>query len=375
MTAAAIKKLSRPPGASPSLVAIALALSVLARLPLAAGSALPNVLLIVTDDAGYHDFSMQGNTNFPTPHIDGLAASGVRFTSGYVCGAVCSPTRASIMTGRYPQRFGHESNPPSPSPRGLPTNEVTLASLLQSAGYATGCVGKWHLGEQAQFYPTARGFDSFYGFLGAARSYFPIASPKSYEVISSNGVTLAETGYTTDRFGQAATDFIQRHAAEPWFLYLCFNAVHSPLDADPARINRLTNYTYESTNRLKQAAVTLALDDNVGMVLDTLAALNLSSNTLVFFVNDNGGDPDWPSDNSPLRDAKTSLYEGGRAGPLPVKLAGTCFRRAGPHQPGHHPGPAPNCSGGCRGAGGDQSAGGRSQSPAPGHRPNQRLVP
>jgi arylsulfatase A-like enzyme len=272
---------------------------------------LPNILLIVSDDAGYHDFSMQGNTNFPTPRIDALAAGGARFTSGYVCGAVCSPTRASVMTGRYPQRFGHESNPPAPSTRGLPTNEVTFASLLKNAGYVTGCVGKWHLGELAQFYPTARGFDSFLGFLGPARSYFPIAGPASYEVISSNGVTLAEAGYTTDRFGQAATNFIQRHASEPWFLYLCFNAVHSPLDPDAARINRLTNYTYSSPDRLKQAAVTLALDDNVGLVLDTLDAVNLSSNTLVMFINDNGGDPDWPSDNSPLRDAKTSLYEGG----------------------------------------------------------------
>ncbi len=322
MPASANKEPSRQPGAARAWVAIALALSVLAPRPLVAGSALPNILLIVSDDAGYHDFSMQGSTNFPTPRIDALAASGVRFTSGYVCGAVCSPTRASIMTGRYQQRFGNESNPPSPSTRGLPTNEVTFASLLQSAGYVTGCVGKWHLGELAQFQPTARGFDSFYGFLGAARSYFPIASPRSYEVISSNGVTLAESGYTTDRFGQAATNFIQKHAAEPWFLYLCFNAVHSPLDADPARINRLTNYSYASTNRLKQAAVTLALDDNVGLVLDKLEALNLSSNTLVFFVNDNGGDPDWPSDNSPLRDAKTSLYEGGVRVPYLLRWPG-----------------------------------------------------
>ena len=360
MKAPSNNEISRQPGAALAFFAIALELSVLAPMPLDArngfaafqlGSVpanrdvspahnpknssislrdtqqeqtntLPNVLLIVSDDAGYHDFGMQGNTNFPTPRIDALAAGGARFTSGYVCGAVCSPTRASIMTGRYQQRFGHESNPPAPSPRGLPTNEVTFARLLKSAGYVTGCIGKWHLGELAQFYPTARGFDSFYGFLGPARSYFPLASPKSYEVISSNGVTLAETGYTTDRFGQAATNFIKRHAAAPWFLYLCFNAVHSPLDADPARINRLTNYTYSSPDRLKQAAVTLALDDNVGLVLDTLEALNLSSNTLVMFINDNGGDPDWPSDNFPLRDAKTSLYEGGVRVPYLIRWPG-----------------------------------------------------
>ena len=289
--------------------------------PMTVVATLPNILLIVADDAGYHDFSFQGNTNFPTPRIDGLAASGVRFTSGYVSAAVCSPTRAGFITGRYQERFGHESNPPAGTTRGLPTNEVTFASLLKSAGYATGCVGKWNLGEPAQFYPTVRGFDSFLGFLGPARSYFPITGPASYEVITSNGVTLAESGYTTDRFGQAATNFIQRHAGEPWFLYLCFNAVHSPLDAD-ARTNRLTSYTYSSPDRLKQAAITLALDDNVGLVLDKLDALNLTTNTLVFFVNDNGGDPDWPSDNSPLRDAKVSLYEGGIRVPWVMRWAG-----------------------------------------------------
>jgi len=279
--------------------------------PLSVAAAPPNILVILADDMGYHDASLHGNTNFPTPHIDALAAGGVRFTSGYVSAPICSPTRAGIMTGRYQQRFGHESNPPTATTRGLSTNEVTFASIMKNAGYATGCVGKWHLGSASEFYATVRGFDSFFGFLGAGRSYFPIAIPTSLEVISSNGVTQPETGYTTDRFGQAATNFIAQHANEPWFLYLPFNAVHSPLDPDPARVARLASYTYSSTDRKSQAAVTLALDDNVGLVLDTLDALNLATNTLVFFINDNGGDPDWPSDNSPLRDAKTTTYEGG----------------------------------------------------------------
>jgi len=215
------------------------------------------------------------------------------------------------MTGRYQQRFGNESNPTPPSNRGLPTNEVTVAQLLRNAGYFTGCVGKWHLGELAHFHPNSRGFDHFYGFLGGGRSYVPVVNPPTYTVVESNGVQTAETGYTTDRFGQEAANFIQTHATEPWFLYLTFNAVHTPMDADPGRLNRLTNYTYTTTNRLKQAAMTLALDDNVGLVLDTLQALNLSSNTLVLFVNDNGGSSANPTDNTPLRDFKGSLYEGG----------------------------------------------------------------
>jgi len=294
---------------SAALALVAFTLGVLA--PLIVTATPPNILLIVADDMGYHDLSLHGNTNFPTPRIDALAAGGVRFTSGYVSAPICSPTRAGFMTGRYQQRFGHESNPPTATTRGLSTSEVTFATLMKNAGYATGAVGKWHLGSDPEFYATARGFDSFFGFLGAGRSYFPIASPTSLEVISSNGVTQPETGYTTDRFGQAATNFIGRHASEPWFLYLPFNAVHSPLDPDTARVARLASYSYSSPDRKSQAAVTLALDDNVGLVLDTLDALNLATNTLVFFINDNGGDPDWPSDNSPLRDAKTSIYEGG----------------------------------------------------------------
>ncbi len=302
-----------------AFIAVALAFGGFGALPLPAAQ--PNILVIVADDAGFHDFSMQGNTNFPTPRIDALAAGGVRFTSGYVSAPICSPTRAGIMSGRYQERFGHESNMPAATTRGLSTNEVTFASLLKSAGYVTGAIGKWHLGSSPQFYATVRGFDSFFGFLGAGRSYFPIASPTALEVISSNGVTQAETSYTTDRFGQAATNFIGRHAGEPWFLYLTFNAVHSPLDAD-ARTNRLSGYTYTSPDRKKQAAVTLALDDNVGLVLDKLDALNLTTNTLVFFINDNGGDPDWPSDNSPLRDAKTSAYEGGIRVPYLIRWPG-----------------------------------------------------
>ena len=235
-----------PPGVRCRL--LALLWLVAAPVAFAQAPSSPNILLIVADDVGYHDLGMQGSTNFPTPRIDALAAGGVRFTSGYACGAVCSPTRASIMTGRYQQRFGHESNPPAPSPRGLPTNEVTFASALKSAGLRHRLCWQMASGRAGAVLPygSLRGFDSFVGFLGPARRYWPIASPASFEVISSNGVALAETGYTTDRFGQAATNFIHTHADQPWFLYLCFNAVHSPLDADPARINRLTNYTYSS---------------------------------------------------------------------------------------------------------------------------------
>jgi len=171
----------------------------------------PNILFIVADDLGYADVGFQGCRDIPTPNVDALAASGVRFTNGYVSGPYCSPTRAGLMTGRYQERFGHEFNPAGGG--GLPLSETTIANRLKTAGYVTGLVGKWHLGSLPQFHPQKRGFDEFFGFLGGSHDYFRSAG------ILRGEEQVQELDYTTDAFGREAVAFIDRHKTETWFLY------------------------------------------------------------------------------------------------------------------------------------------------------------
>ncbi len=188
------------------------------------GAVPPNLLLIVGDDMGYADVGFHSCPDIPTPNLDALAASGVRFTSGYVSGPYCSPTRAGLLTGRYQTRFGHEFNP-SGGGNGLPLTEKTIADRLQAAGYATGLVGKWHLGADSAMHPLQRGFTEFFGFLGGAHDYFKSAG------IQRGTTPVEELDYTTDAFGREAVAFIERHKDRPWFLYLAFNAVHTPMQA------------------------------------------------------------------------------------------------------------------------------------------------
>ena len=175
-------------------------------------AAKPNIVIILADDMGYADAGFQGCRDIPTPYIDSLAAAGVRCTSGYVSGPYCSPTRAGLMTGRYQQRFGHEFNPGAGTREadfGLPLSESTLADRLKAAGYATGLVGKWHLGAAAKFHPQKRGFDEFFGFLGGAHSYFPGGDAP----ICAATKRLNEKEYLTDALGREAVAFIDRHTA------------------------------------------------------------------------------------------------------------------------------------------------------------------
>jgi arylsulfatase A-like enzyme len=192
----------------------------------------PNVVVIVGDDMGYADVGFHGCKDIPTPHLDALAKAGVRFTSGYVSGPYCSPTRAGLLTGRYQQRFGHEFNPGGGGKQGLPPSEKTMADRFKAAGYATGLVGKWHLGAAPEFHPQKRGFGEFYGFLGGAHSYFPARD--MLKTIFRGTEPVAEEAYLTDALGREAVGFIDRHRAGPFFLYLCFNAVHTPMHADDA---------------------------------------------------------------------------------------------------------------------------------------------
>lgn len=289
----------------------------------------PNIILILTDDAGYADFGFQGSDVMKTPHIDKLASSSMKFDQAYVTAAVCGPSRAGLLTGRYQQRFGfEENNVPgymslssklTGSEMGLPLNQKTLADWLKGMGYKTGLVGKWHLGSADKYHPHKRGFDEFIGFRGGARSYYA-HDESHFENRPEDrwergfGQFKEPTKYLTDVMGEEASDFIKRNKSEPFFLMLSFTAVHTPMEATPEDLEQFPELTGK---RQTVAAMNLAMDRAVGDVLSSLDQAGLTENTLVVFTNDNGGPSDTNvSDNSPLSGTKANHLEGGIRVPM-----------------------------------------------------------
>lgn len=289
----------------------------------APATARPNILILLADDLGYADLGIQGSKDIPTPHIDSLAHHGVRCSEGYVSSPMCSPSRAGLITGRSQSRFGHEVNwepdwPADPNdPRGLPLTEKTFGDHLKAAGYHTGVVGKWHLGEAPPYHPNRRGFDEFFGFIGGGHNYFcgvyRDTPPQNYynSPLERNGVPQPVTpGYVTTVLGDEAASFIHRNQQMPWLLYTAFNAPHTPLQATPELLERVKHITDEP--RRTYAAMIVGMDDAVGKILKQLREDGLEERTLIFFLSDNGGTTEEDtSSNKPLRGRKGMMWEGG----------------------------------------------------------------
>ena len=285
----------------------------------------PNVIVIISDDQGYADVGFHGSKEIFTPNIDRIANNGVIFSEGYVSYAVCSPSRAGLITGRYQNRFGYTRNillAPKDSTMGLPLTEQTLSDVLGKANYKTKAIGKWHLGAHESLVPERRGFDEFFGFIIGGHRYFPedLTINDLTEArrqmdgyitrIYDNGNRIDTKKYLTEELSDNAVKFIEDNSDNPFFLYLSYNAPHTPLQATERDLER--NKHIEVEKRRTYAAMVSSMDDGIGLILDKLEEKKITDNTIVIFFSDNGG-VEWYnfSDNGVLRGIKGDFFEGG----------------------------------------------------------------
>ena len=322
---------------SPSRMAVILCLVAAISVAVGAQSARdttrPNVILVLMDDMGYGDIGSYGVTDAKTPNLDRLAREGVRLTDAYANGANCSPTRTGFISGQYQQRWGIEwplGSFPADSARGLPATGITLPALLKKNGYATGLIGKWHLGFKQEFGPNAHGFDEFWGFRSGAVDYYTHRRGDGTPDLYDNTTPVEASGYLTDEITQRAVSFVDRHSAAPFFLEIAYNAVHWPFEPPgmahserhdaprPAGASDLSLFQSPTAEvpatRADYVRMLERADEGVGRILAALDRQGLKKRTLVIFTNDNGGE--WLSRNAPLSNRKSTLWEGGIRVPL-----------------------------------------------------------
>lgn len=347
----------------------------LAQADSAPNHAKPNVIILLADDLGKYDISLYGGKAAPTPTIDSLAASGVTFTDGYVSAPICSPSRAGLLTGRYQQRFGHELQPgdrypknnleylavkyilntndwhPNPkinypsaksiASQGLPQSEITFADLAKKQGYATGIIGKWHLGHTKGFTPLERGFDYHYGFYQAFSLFAHEDNPDiinhhhsdfTDKMIWGNGrvgtgrirrdtTIIDEKAFLTEKFAEEATAFIDKNKKKPFLLYVPFNAPHTPFQVRKKYYDRFAHIKDE--NKRVYYAMISALDDAIAQILKKVKDEGLEENTLIVFASDNGGATyTHATTNAPLKGGKFSHFEGGINVPFALRWKG-----------------------------------------------------
>jgi arylsulfatase A-like enzyme len=292
----------------------------------------PNIVLILADDFGRGDFSAFGTPDVRTPHIDRLFQEGIACENFFANSCVCSPTRAALLTGCYPDRVGVPGvirDVPEDSWGYLAKNATLLPQRLRDAGYHTAIVGKWHLGYESPNRPTDRGFDFFYGFLGDMMDDYHSHRRNGHNFMRRNTETIDPAGHATDLFSQWACEYLEERATadrqQPFFLYLAYNAPHGPIQPPQEwldRVRRREPSSEVSDKRASLVALIEHLDAGIGRVLDKLDERRLAENTLVIFTSDNGGVPGDEANNGPWRSGKTHMYEGGLRVPCAARWPG-----------------------------------------------------
>ncbi|MAS96265.1 MAG: hypothetical protein CMO55_23935 [Verrucomicrobiales bacterium] len=291
---------------------------------LATAKPTPNIIFILADDLGYGDLGCYGAPDIATPNLDKLASEGIRFTDAYANGAICSPTRMAFLTGRYQQRVGMENALTyQEMGRGIPPGGTTVATRLKESGYTNGLSGKWHLGYDDNRQPTAQGFDHFFGLLGGNHHYFQHMDRIGVHDLWRDTESVKREGYSTDLVTEDALAFIEENKENPFFLYLSHPAPHFPWQGpdDEGKLVEPKKKSWQTGDRETYIAMVERMDQGIGEVIDLIDKQGLGENTLIVFTSDNGGHT--YSRNTPMRDYKGTLYEGGIRVPCIARWTGT----------------------------------------------------